>query len=287
MGLESKPHYMTTNYTKKFDMLLVIPLALYILLIVGIILSAFIKITPEAVTSVFKNPAIWDSAVRSFITSLTSTALALVVAIPAGYILSRRRFYGHDVFDSILDLPIVMPPLVIGLCILLFFSGTNIGRFLDRGLSTMLADTIGWKSNSAGFFIFNVGGIVVVQFVVGCAFAIRVIKSAFDELDSRYEDVAMTLGATPWQSFRKISLPNALPGIMAAAVISWARIFGVFGPIHLLCGTMRYKTEILPTTIYLEYSVGNLDGALVVSVFMIIISMITLFIFKKFGGKMY
>ena len=61
----------------------------------------------------------------------------------------------------------------------------------------------------------------------------------------------MTLGATPWQSFYKISLPNAFPGIMAAAVISWARIFGLFGPIHLLCGTMRYKTEILPTTIYL------------------------------------
>ena len=61
------------------------------------------------------------------------------------------------------------------------------------------------------------------------------------------------------------------------------RIFGLFGPIHLLCGTMRYKTEILPTTIYLEYSVGNLDGALIVSVFMILISMITLLAFIKLG----
>ncbi len=278
---------MTTNYTKKFDILLAIPLAFYVILIIGLILSAFIKITPEAALAVFKNSAIWDSALRSFVTSLISTGFALAVAVPAGYFLSRRRFFGHNFFDSTLDLPIVMPPLVIGLCILLFFSGTNIGRFLDRGLSTMLADIVGWKTNSAGFFIFNVGGIVVVQFVVGCAFAVRVIKSGFDELDSRYEDVAMSLGATPWQSFRKIALPNAFPAILAAAVISWARIFGLFGPIHLLCGTMRYKTEILPTTIYLEYSVGNLDGALIVSVFMILISMITLFAFRKLGGKMY
>ena len=276
---------MINNYTKKFDSVLAVPLLLYITIIIGLILSAVVKITPETALSVFNNSAIWNSAIRSFVTSILSSFLAILVAVPAGYILSRRRFFICKFFDSIIDLPIVMPPLVIGLCILLFFSSTDIGRFLDRGFVQWFAELTGRKANSSGLFIFNIGGIVAVQFVVGCAFAVRVIKSGFDELDSRFEDVAMTLGATPLKTFLKISLPNTMPAIIAAAVITWARIFGLFGPIQLLCGTMRFKTEILPTTIYLEYSIGNLNGALVIGVFMILTSIITLAIFKNIGGK--
>ena len=71
--------------------------------------------------------------------------------------------------------------------------------------------------------------VVLVQFIVGCAFAVRVIKSGFDELDPRYEQLAMSLGATPFQAFYKVQLPNVVPALVAGAVISWARIFGLFG----------------------------------------------------------
>jgi molybdate transport system permease protein len=276
---------MLNNFTKKFDAVLTVPLVFYVVVIVGLIISATVKITPDKVTSTFANPAIWNSALRSSATSIISSLLVVIVAVPAGYILSRQRIKAAGFFDSIIDLPIVMPPLVIGLCILIFFSSTNVGRFLDRGLAQWLAELTGRKASSSGFFIFNVGGIIAVQFVVGCAFAIRVIKSGFDEFDHRLEELAMTLGASPWKSFFKVSLPNTMPAIIAALVITWARVFGLFGPIQLLCGTMRFKTEILPTSIYLEYSIGNLNGALVLGVFMILTSIITIAVFKQIGGN--
>jgi molybdate transport system permease protein len=114
-----------------------------------------------------------------------------------------------------------------------------------------------------------------------------VIKSGFDSLNRQYEEVAMTLGAKKHQVFFKIILPQIVPSLIAGIVISWARIFGLFGPILLVCGTMRGRTEIMPTTVFLEVSIGRIEVALVVGALMVIISMSTLIVFKKLGGKGY
>lgn len=262
-----------SNYGK-FDSLLAVPLALYLLLIAGLVIGVFVTITREAVREAFSEPALIHSIKLSIITSVASTLLSLLVAIPAGYVLSRRQFPGYFLIDTILDLPIVLPPLVMGLCVLIFFN-TAVGRWLDRGLV------------EKGLFIYQPLGIVLVQFVVGCAFAARVIKAGFDSLDLRYEEVAMTLGANRRQTFFKVVLPNIVPSLVAGGVISWARIFGLFGPILLVCGTMRNRTEIMPTTIFLEISIGRIEVALVVGACMILISMTTLIVFKRLGGKGY
>ncbi len=263
----------TSNYGK-FDSLLAVPLALYLLLIAGLVIGVFVTITREAVREAFSEPALIYSIKLSIITSVASTLLSLLVAIPAGYVLSRRKFPGYFLVDTILDLPIVLPPLVMGLCVLIFFN-TAVGRWLDRGLV------------EKGLFIYQPLGIILVQFVVGCAFAVRVIKAGFDSFDLRYEEVAMTLGANRHQTFFKVVLPNIVPSLVAGGVISWARIFGLFGPIILVCGTMRNRTEIMPTTIFLEISIGRIEVALVVGACMILISMTTLIVFKRLGGKGY
>ncbi|MCK5851210.1 MAG: ABC transporter permease subunit, partial [Kiritimatiellae bacterium] len=165
-------------------------------------------------------------------------------------------------------------PLVMGLCVLIFFN-TTIGRWLDRGLV------------EEGLFIYQPLGIVLVQFIVGCAFAVRVIKAGFDSLDPRYEEVAMTLGANRPQTFFKVTLPNVVPSLVAGTAISWARIFGLFGPILLVSGTMRNRTEIMPTTVFLETSIGRIEVALVVGACMILISTTVLIIFKRLGGRGY
>jgi molybdate transport system permease protein len=97
----------------------------------------------------------------------------------------------------------------------------------------------------------------------------------------------MTLGANRRQAFFKVVLPNVTPSLVAGIVITWARVFGLFGPVLLVCGTMRGRTEIMPTTIYLEASIGRIDVALVVGACMIVISMTTLVVFKRLGGKGY
>jgi molybdate transport system permease protein len=267
MRLQKKP-----LYGKTFDLLMAVPLLLYLLLIAGLTLAIFAAVTPGAIRQAFEDRAIWDAISLSMITTTLSTFLSVCVAVPAGYILSRHRFLGHSLADTLIDLPIVLPPLVMGLCILLFFN-TRIGQWLDRGIV------------KDGLFIYQPLGIVLVQFIVGCAFAVRVIKSGFDSMDPSYEDIAMTLGANRWQTFIKVTLPIVAPSIMAGAVISWARIFGLFGPVLLVAGTMRGRTEIMPTTIFLEVSIGRIEVALVIGVMMILISMVMLLVLKRVGGK--
>ena len=262
------------RYGRAFDLALAAPLAFYVLLITALVVAVFLALTPEAVGQALGDPAIWSAILLSLVTSTVSTILSVAVAIPAGYVLSRHRFRGRTLADTILDLPIMLPPLVLGLCVLLFFS-TSVGRWLDRGIVP------------EGLFIYQPLGIVLVQFIVGCAFAVRVIKSGFDVLTPDYEDVAMTLGAGRWQTFTKVTLPNVAPSLVAGAVISWARIFGLFGPILLVAGTMRGRTEIMPTTIFLEVSIGRIEVALVVGALMILISLGTLAAFKRLSGRGY
>ena len=250
--------------------------------------ACFLRVTPEAVAIAFKDRALVNAVWLSLWSTMLSTLLSLLVAIPAGYVLSRNRFPGYFLVDTLLDVPIVLPPLVMGLCVLIFFR-TSLGHYLDRRL---LADlSVLFRRQFArpgqGLFVFERAGIVLVQFVVGCAFAVRVIKAGFDELDPRYEDVALTLGATRTQAFLSVVVPNIMPSLVAGGVISWARIFGLFGPILLVAGTMRNHTEIMPTTIFLETSIGRLDVALVVGAFMIVISVSMLTLFKRLGGKGY
>lgn len=260
-----------TRYGRAFDRVLSVPLALYLAIICVLVGSAFIMITRDALVKAFTDTAILHAIWLSFFSSAVSTMLAVLVAIPSGYVLSRKRFPLMSVFDTILDLPIVLPPLVMGLCVLIFFS-TSVGGFINKYLIE---------------FVYTWRGIILVQFIVGCAFAIRVIKAGFDALDPRYEDVAMTLGADRWQTFFRVTLPNIKPSLVAGAVISWARIFGLFGPILLVCGTMRNRVEIMPTTIFLEVSIGRIEVALVVAALMILMSVTTLVIFKRLGGEGY
>jgi molybdate transport system permease protein len=262
------------RYGRGFERAVAVPLVLYLLIVLGLIVGVFASITVPAIRTAFKDGALWSSVKLSIVTSLASTALSLLFAVPAGYCLSRFRFPGHRIVDTVLDIPIVLPPLVMGLSVLIFFN-TAVGRWIDRGI---------WNE---GVFIYQPLGIVLVQFVLGCAFAIRVIKSGFDGLDTRLEQMAMTLGANRWQTFYKVTLPNVTPSLIAGGVISWARIFGLFGPVLLVAGTMRGRTEIMPTTIFLETSIGRIEVALVVGAMMIVISMTALILFKRLGGKGY
>ena len=261
-------------YDRNFDRLMWVPLFCYLLLLVALIGGLFWRITPEAVRTAFSDDALPAAIRLSLVTSLASTVLSLLIGIPGGYALSRRKFPGFSVVDTILDLPIVLPPLIMGLSLLIFFN-TGFGRWLDRGI---------WEQ---GLFVYQPLGIVLVQFIIGGAIAVRVIKAGFDSLDPNFEQLAMTLGANRWQTFVRVMLPNVLPSIGAATVITWARIFGLFGPVLLIAGTMRGRTEIMPTTIFLETSIGRIEVALVVGALMILISGATLITFKKLGGKGY
>jgi molybdate transport system permease protein len=237
-----------------------------VLLIAGDIFYVDAKAVRTVLTSGFIRHALW----LSVWTSVVTVAISLLFAVPMGYALSRYRFPGHVIVDTIVDLPIVFPPLVAGLTLLIFFSQTSIGRWIEQmGLE----------------FVFQPKGIVLCQFVVSASFAIRAAKSAFDDVDPRLENVALTLGCTQWGSFRRVSLPLAMNGIIAGAIVTWARAFGIFGPLMIFVGSFRGRTEVLSTTIFLEQSVGNLEVALAVALLLIGFALVSLVVIRLVGGR--
>ena len=131
--------------------------------------------------------------------------------------------------------------------------------------------------NAIGISVTNTKlAVVIAQFTVAAAFAVRTMKATFDQIDSRSEDVAMTLGATRGQAFFAVVLPQAYKGVLAAGTLSWARALGEFGPILVFAGATRGKTEVLSTSVYLEINTGNIQGAVVISLFMIVLAMATI-----------
>lgn len=202
-------------------------------------------------------------------TSTLTAVLGVAVAAPMGYALSRFRFPGHILIDSIVDLPIILPPLVLGLSLLVFFH-TSVGKWIESlGLT----------------FVYERRGIVLCQFLVSASFGIRAAKVGFDGVDRRLEDVALTLGATRAGAFFRVALPLARSGLVAGGVLVWARAFGLFGPLIVFVGAVRMRTEVLPTTVYLEQSVGRLESALVVTLFMLAVAVVALVVIRSLTDR--
>jgi molybdate transport system permease protein len=135
-------------------------------------------------------------------------------------------------------------------------------------------------------FTYTVLGVVLAQFVIGAAFAVRTMRGVFDNLSSRPEDVAMTLGCSRGQAMRKVTLPAARRGMFAAFSIAWARSLGEFGPILVFAGATRMKTEVLSTSVFLELSVGRLEAAVAVSLLMVALALTVLLAVRLMGEKL-
>jgi molybdate transport system permease protein len=234
-------------------------LALFVLFVMTLLVTAACSIDGGSIAKILSSHFVLDALWRSTWTSCVTVLLALLFAVPAGYALSRHPFPGRALVDAIVDLPIIFPPLLSGLLLLVFFSTTTPGRWIERDLG------IG--------FVFQQKGIVLCQFLASASFAIRSARIAFDEVDRRYESVALTLGCSPWQSFRRVTLPLAANGVIAGAIMTWARAFGLFGPLMIFVGSFRGRTEVLSTTIFLELSVGRMETALAVALLMIVVAL--------------
>lgn len=207
--------------------------------------------------------AVW----LSLLSCSASAILSVWVAVPLGYLLSRTRFWGRGALDLLLDVPIVLPPLVVGLSLLVLFQ-TAAGAWFQR---TAFAVT------------YAVPAVVVAQFAVSAAFAVRTMRVTFDGIDPRTEDVARSLGCSRAGAFWRVTLPEARRGVLTAFTLAWARALGEFGPILVFAGATRMRTEVLSTSVFLELSVGNLEAALAVSLMMIAVAAVVLAVTRVFG----
>jgi molybdate transport system permease protein len=207
--------------------------------------------------------AIWLSLISCSVTAM----LSLWVAVPLGYVMSRCQFRSKGIVDAVLDIPIVLPPLVIGLSLLILFQLPPL-KALEEHLFPVT---------------YRIPSVILAQFSVACAFAVRTMRVSFDQLNPRTEQVALTLGCRRSQAFWMVVLPEARRGMVTAATLAWARSLGEFGPILVFSGATRLHTEVLPTTVFLELSVGNLEAAVSVSLLMVVTAAVVLVIVRIWG----
>lgn len=240
----------------------------YAAFVMAILLADVFYVEPGELLKTLLSSETFFAIKLSFMTSIISTFFSVLFAIPTAYALSRYEFPGKDIIYSIIFLPIVLPPLIIGVSLLVFFN-TGVGHFLEEhGLR----------------LVYTVPGIIVAQFIISSAFAVLVMKMAYDNIDVRYELLARTLGCTRFQAFYRVTVPLCKNGMIAGVVLTWARAVGEFVPILIFCGAMRFKTEILPTAIFLRLETGDIQGSVALTIIMMVISIVALLLFTKFWG---
>jgi len=251
----------------------------FIILIVLMLVANVLFTSTDDIQAALAKPEI-QAAFRLTLLSCTIAALlSLWVATPLGYLLSRYRFPGRTVIDTLIEIPIVLPPLVVGLSLLILFHLP----FGGEGRWTLDA----FLEKSLGFqFTYRWPAVILAQFAVACAFSVRTMHVTFDQINPRAEDVARTLGCSRSQAFLYVALPQAWRGLVTAGTTAWARALGEFGPILVFAGATRMKTEVLSTTVFLELSIGNLNAAVAVSLLMVIMASLVLVILRLIGLRL-
>ena len=222
-------------------------------------------LTQNPITVALQNPKIRHSIWLSLVSCTMSAIGSVFVAVPMGYLLARHEFRGKRLLDAVLDIPIVLPPLVIGLSLLILFQFAPFAWF-------------------ARDVVYQVSSVVLAQFAVACAFAVRTMKATFDHIDPRCEHVAITLGCSRMQAFGWVVLPASQRGMLTAFTLSWARSLGEFGPLLIFSGATPMKTEVLSTSVFLEMNVGNIEGAVAVSFIMVLAAVIVLILTRMLGA---
>jgi molybdate transport system permease protein len=193
-------------------------------------------------------PEEWTAVRLSLLVATTATLASLPLGIAVAWLLARGRFWGRSVLDTLVHLPLIMPPVVTGYLLLLSF-----GR---RGpIGAFLADEFGIV------FSFRWTGAALACAVMGFPLMVRAIRLSIEAVDRRLEAAAGTLGASPLWVFATITLPLCLPGILAGAILGFAKSMGEFGATITFVSNIPGETQTLPSLIYTLTQVPGGDAA--------------------------
>lgn len=247
----------------------------FVLLIVLMILADIAYTSVADFANAIMKPEIQSAMLLTVLTCTVSAVVSVWVATPLGYLMARYQFPGRWLVSTVIDIPIVLPPLVLGLSLLILFhvhlGDWQLNQWIEQTLSIRIPFT--WIA------------VVLAQYSVACAFAIRTMRITFEQMNPRAEDVARTLGYSRSQAFLDIALPQAEHGIMSAFTVAWARSLGEFGPILVFAGSTRMKTEVLSTSVFLELTTGNLKASVAVSLLMVLLAVCVLLLLRLLGTE--
>jgi molybdate transport system permease protein len=193
-------------------------------------------------------PAEWDAIRLSIRVASVAAIASLPFGVAVAYLLARGRFPGRTLVDAFVHLPLVMPPVVTGYLLLLTFGRRGpAGAFLERTFGIVLA--------------FRWTGAALAAAIMGFPLMVRAIRLSIETIDKRLEDAASTLGANRLAVLATVTLPLALPGLLAGLVMSFARALGEFGATITFVGNIPGVTQTVPSAIYTYTQIPNGDLA--------------------------
>lgn len=194
----------------------------------------------------------------SLVCSLWATLLSVLFGVPLAWLLARVQFPGRSLVRSLCTLSMVLPPVVGGVA-LLFALGRKgiVGQWLYRWFDYQLP--------------FTTAAVVVAQTFVAMPFLVITVEAALRQTDDATDDAARTLGAGPWYTFRRVTLPEIRPALIAGAVLSWARALGEFGATITFAGNFPGTTQTMPLAVYLARET-NPEQSIVLALLMIVVS---------------
>ena len=191
-----------------------------------------------------------------------ATTLCLVLGIPLAWLLARSGLPGRGLMRALVTVPLVLPPVVGGVALLLVFGRRGlIGQYLDAWFGVSLP--------------FTTAGVVVAEAFVAMPFLVIAVEGALRAADPRFEEAAATLGASRWLTFRRVTLPSIMPGVVAGAVLCWARALGEFGATITFAGNFPGETTTMPLAVYLALETDP-DAAIVLSIVLLVVSVAVL-----------
>ena len=203
-------------------------------------------------------------------TTLVATALAVILGTPLAYVLARGSFSGRDLLDTLVDLPVAIPPVVAGVALLLAFGRRGLlGRQLDL-----------WGHQIA----FTSVAVVMAQLFMASPFFVKAARAGFEGVDLRLEAAARTLGASRWRVFRTVTVPLARPALLSGVVLAWARALSEFGATMMFAGNFPGRTQTLTLAVMTALEI-DLETAVAVSALSLLLGLTALLTAKWLAGR--
>ncbi|MBN2337746.1 MAG: ABC transporter permease [Acidobacteria bacterium] len=235
----------------------------------GLILSLAWFLDPSTLRETLGSARTLFSIRLSLVAASLAALLAILLAVPAAYGLSRYRFRFRELVDTVLEFPIIVSPAALGAILLIFFNNP-VGE---------------WVQAYGVRFVFTFLGIILAQFVTILGVAVRLLKTSFDEVPVELETVARSLGATPCHAFFTITLPLARRGLLAAFILSWAKALGEFGATIMVAGTMAMRAETLPIAIFMRLAGADIEGTVALILVLVLTGLAALSLSRWLLGK--
>jgi len=236
------------------------------------IASLFIKSPIDVTLRSLHDPVVMDALKLSLMTSTLTTTVVVLIGTPVAYVNARFHYFGKVMADSLIDLPVIMPPAVAGIALLMAFGRMGI---------------LGHYLNAFGISIaFTTLAVVIAQVFVSSPFYIRQARTSFEDVDPAFENAARTLGASRVRTFFNVILPIAGNGLISGAIMAYARSLGEFGATIMFAGNFQGRTQTMPLAIYTAMQ-GDLDVSLCLALILVAISFLVIALVKTLTRRMY